>query len=163
MAAPGSVFFEGRFEPPEGIKGDFPVHLPIKPDAVHEDQETWFALEGMSQSSLQLYQIAVRIPTKTLAEFNALVRDAVKLRESRKQPEIAYDYQCRLIESPPGSGQYPDDPKLLERDVQPASIFPDRLDIMGPPPGHVGYGKGLKSSDVYENGIGAADRNRQQK
>lgn len=159
----GSVFFEAIFEPPEGYEKDFPVHSPMKPDKVKVGHKVWFALEGPAHKSLQLYQIAVHIPTKTPAEFNAVVRNAVKLRESRKQPEIARDYQCRLIESPRRSGTYPDDPTLLERFVRPDSIFADRLEVKAPPPGREGYGKGLKSSDVYENGVGSAERRRPKK
>ncbi len=159
----GSVCFEVIFEPPPGFEKDFPLHSPMKPGMVREGQEAWFALEGKAHDSLQLYQIACRVRTHTPAQFNAVVRNAVKLRESRKQPEIARDYQCRLIEHPAGSGNYPDDPALLERFVQADSIFADRLDVKAPPPGHEGYGKGLKSSDVYAGGIGSAARNREKK
>ena len=132
----------------------------MKPDTVKAGQHIWFAREGLTLQSLQLYQVAIDIPTKTPAQFNAVVRNAVKLAPSAKQPEIAADYQCRLIESPKGSDAYPDDPDLLEKYVQANSIFPDRLDVKAPPPGHDGYGKGLKSSDVYANGIGSANRDR---
>jgi len=159
----GSVFYEVIFSPPSGYENDFPVHSPMKPDRVKAGQEVWFALEGMSAKSLQLYQVACRIPSPTPAQFNDTVRNSVMLRESRNQEQIARDYQCRLIESPRGSGDYPDDPSLLEKYVPKDSIFPDRLDIKGPPPNHDGYGKGLKSSDVYDNGIGSAGRNRREK
>lgn len=150
----GSVFYEVIFEPPEGFEKDFPVHSPLKPEKVEPGQKIWFAREGASLESLQLYQIAVYIKPKTPAEYNAVVRNSVKIRESRGQTEIAHDYQCRLIESPKGSGQYPDDPTLLERFVPADQISPDRLTVKAPPPNHDGYGKGLKSSDVYANGVG---------
>ena len=159
----GSVFYEAIFMPPKGAKHDFPVHSPMKADMIRAGQEAWFALEGSSKASLQLYQVACRIPTGTPGQYNALVRNAVKLRESRNQPEIARDYQCRLIESPAGSGRYPDDPSLLQRYVQPGSIFPDRLEVKAPPAGHQGHGQGLKSSDVYAKGIGGADRREKKK
>ncbi len=154
----GSVFFEVIFLPPKAYEEDFPVHSPMRPETLPVGSEVWYALEGVSADSLQLYQVACHLPTSTPAQFNAVVRNAVKLREARKQEEIARDYQCRLIESPKNPGNYPDDPALLERYVSADAIFPDRLDVKAPPPGHKGYGKGLKSSDVYANGVGAADR-----
>ncbi len=154
----GSVFFEVIFMPPKGFEEDFPVHSPMKPETLTVGSEIWYALEGMNQESLQLYQIACHVPTTTAAQFNAVVRNAVKLRESRQQEEIARDYQCRLIEAPAGSGQYPDDPAMLSHYVVPDSIYANRLEIKAPPAGHKGYGRGLKSSDVYANGVGSADR-----
>jgi hypothetical protein len=159
----GSVFYEVIFTPPAGYENDFPIHSPMKPDRVKAGHEVWFALEGTSAQSLQLYQIACRISSPNPAQFNATVRNAVMLREARNQEQIARDYQCRLIESPKGSGEYPDDPTLLEHYVPQNSISSDRLSIKTPPPNHDGYGKGLKSSDVYENGIGSQGRNRQPK
>jgi len=154
----GSVFFEVIFMPPKGYEEDFPVHSPMRPETLPVGSEVWYALEGTDKDSLQLYQVACHMPTSTIAQFNAVVRNAVKLRESRKQEEIARDYQCRLIESPKNPGNYPDDPAMLEKYVVADSLFPDRLDVKAPPPGHKGYGKGLKSSDVYANGVGSADR-----
>ena len=109
----GSVFFEAIFEPPANCKGNFPVHSPMRPETVAEGMEVWYALEGVKAESLQLYQIACHLESNNAARFNAVVRNAVKVRESRNQPEIARDYQCRLIEAPKGSGNYPDDPDLL--------------------------------------------------
>lgn len=154
----GSVFFEVIFMPPKGYDEDFPVHSPMRPETLPVGSEVWYALEGADKDSLQLYQVACHVPTSTIAQFNAVVRNAVKLREARKQEEIARDYQCRLIESPKNPGNYPDDPAMLEKYVVADSIFADRLDIKAPPAGHKGYGKGLKSSDVYANGVGSADR-----
>lgn len=154
----GSVFFEVIFMPPKSFDEDFPVHSPMRPETLPVGSEVWYALEGTSADALQLYQVACHLPTPTVAQFNAVVRNAVKLREARKQEEIARDYQCRLIESPKNPGNYPDDPALLEKYVAADSIFADRLDIKAPPAGHKGYGKGLKSSDVYANGVGSADR-----
>lgn len=159
----GSVFFEAIFEPPAHCRGNFPVHSPMRPEAVAEGMEVWYALEGLNHANLQLYQVACHIESGSAAQFNAVVRNAVKLREARKQPEIARDYQCRLIEAPRGSGRYPDDEALLTKYVRPEAIFVDRLEIKTPPPGQKGYGKGLKSSDVYANGIGAPERRRDAK
>lgn len=159
----GSVFFEAIFEPPANCKGNFPVHSPMRPESVAEGMEVWYALEGLSTASLQLYQVACHVNSGNASQFNAVVRNAVKLRESRNQPEIARDYQCRLIEAPKGSGNYPDDPALLSKHVRPESISADRLEVKTPPPGRNGYGKGLKSSDVYANGIGAAERRKESK
>jgi hypothetical protein len=159
----GSVFFEAIFEPPANCKGNFPVHSPMRPETVAEGMEVWYALEGVKAESLQLYQIACHLESNNAARFNAVVRNAVKVRESRNQPEIARDYQCRLIEAPKGSGNYPDDPDLLSKYVRPESIFATRLEVKTPPPGRNGYGKGLKSSDVYANGIGASERRKESK
>ena len=159
----GSVFFEVIFDPPENIEGNFPVHSPMRPEAVAEGMEVWYALEGANAESLQLYQIACRVESENAARFNAVVRNAVKLRETRDQPEIARDYQCRLVEAPKGSGNYPDDPALLAKYVKPNAIYADRLDVKAPPPGRNGYGKGLKSSDVYANGVGAPERRKEGK
>jgi hypothetical protein len=120
-------------------------------------------LEGANAENLQLYQIACRVESDNAARFNAVVRNAVKLRETRAQPEIARDYQCRLIEAPKGSGNYPDDPALLSKYVKANAISADRLDVKAPPPGRNGYGKGLKSSDVYANGVGAPERRKEGK
>lgn len=159
----GSVFFEVIFDPPPSIEGNFPVHSPMRPESVAVGMEVWYALEGLSDDSLQLYQVACRVESESAARFNAVVRNAVKLRESRKQPEIARDYQCRLIEAPKGGGNYPDDPALLTKYVKPSAIYADRLDVKAPPPGRNGYGKGLKSSDVYANGVGAPGRRKEGK
>jgi hypothetical protein len=159
----GSVFFEVIFDPPANIEGDFPVHSPMRPEAVAEGMEVWYALEGPNAENLQLYQVACRVDSESAARFNAVVRNAVKLRESRDQPEIARDYQCRLIEAPKGSGNYPDDPALLNKYVKANALYADRLDVKTPPPGRHGYGKGLKSSDVYANGVGAPERRKEGK
>ncbi len=123
----------------------------MRPEAGAEGMEVWYALEGLNHANLQLYQVACHIESGSAAQFNAVVRNAVKLREARKQPEIARDYQCRLIEASRGSGRYPDDAVLLSKYVRPESMFADRLDIKAPPCGQKGYGKGLKSSDVCAN------------
>jgi hypothetical protein len=159
----GSVFFEVIFDPPATIEGNFPVHSPMRPESVAEGMEVWYALEGANAENLQLYQIACRVESDNAARFNAVVRNAVKLRETREQPEIARDYQCRLIEAPKGSGNYPDDPALLSKYVKANAISADRLDVKAPPPGRNGYGKGLKSSDVYANGVGAPERRKEGK
>ncbi|GBL29392.1 hypothetical protein EMGBS10_05420 [Opitutia bacterium] len=159
----GSVFFEVIFDPPAHIEGNFPVHSPMRPESVAEGMEVWYALEGPNADNLQLYQVACRVDAESAARFNAVVRNAVKLRESREQPEIARDYQCRLIEAPKGSGNYPDDPALLAKYVKANAIYPDRLDVKAPPSGRNGYGKGLKSSDVYANGVGAPERRKEGK
>lgn len=159
----GSVFFEVIFDPPAGIEGNFPVHSPMRPESVAEGMEVWYALEGPHADNLQLYQVACRVESENAARFNAVVRNAVKLRETREQPEIARDYQCRLIEAPKGSGNYPDDPALLNRYVKANAVYADRLEVKSPPPGRNGYGKGLKSSDVYANGVGAPERRKEGK
>lgn len=154
----GSMFFEIIFLPPKGYAEDFPVHSPMRAETLPVGAEVWYALEGLTADTLQIYQIAYRHSSETIGQFNAVVRNAVKLREQRKQEEIARDYQCRLIEAPRNPGNYPDDPALLNKFVLPEAIFADRLDIKAPPAGHKGYGRGLKSSDVYTNGVGATER-----
>jgi len=54
----GSVFFEVIFVPPPGYERDFPVHSPMREDSVQPGQPVWFAQEGLSRKSLELYQLA---------------------------------------------------------------------------------------------------------